>query len=115
MDIFVGIPSVIFDNSPASRSRKEIYTQTCGAHRIPPYGIEYRPLSSNCMRHPDLIGLIFDLTSLAIKASQDGTEFDVTDEEAFQCIDNHDVELSLKVMGRTLPKNMIERIIKFAE
>ena len=115
MDVYVGIPSVIFDNSEESRSRKKIYTQSCSAHRPTKYGVEYRPLSSGVMRNPELVGLVYDLSMLAINKSQETEDFGVSDEEAFQCIDGHDVNLSKQIMARVLSEEMINRVMQFSE
>lgn len=115
MDVFVGIPSVIFDNSPESRERKKIYTQLCGSHRPCEYGAEYRPLSSACMRDDNLIGLIYDLTMMAAEHSIIGKEVDVKEEEMVECIDKHNIELADIIINRVFDSEMAGRIREFSE
>lgn len=45
MDLFLGVPSVILDDSPASVARRQMYGKA-GAMRPKPYGFEYRVLSN---------------------------------------------------------------------
>jgi Phage phiEco32-like COOH.NH2 ligase-type 2 len=42
MDVYLGVPSVLMDEG---EDRKQLYG-TAGAHRIKPYGVEYRTLSN---------------------------------------------------------------------
>lgn len=114
MDIFVGVPSVIFDNSEESRSRKTIYTQSCSAHRPTAYGVEYRPLSSHCMRDKGLLSLIFDLTLMAINSAYNNQDFGIEDDMIIDCINNHDQKLAKEIMSKTLDENIINKIHQFA-
>jgi hypothetical protein len=45
MDLFLGVPSILLDNSEGSKERRELYGKA-GSFRLKPYGIEYRTLSN---------------------------------------------------------------------
>lgn len=45
MDLFLGVPSVLIDDEPASLARRNLYGKA-GAMRPKPYGFEYRVLSN---------------------------------------------------------------------
>lgn len=70
-EAFVGIPSVILDNDPASVKRRKLYGKA-GCHRPKPYGVECRSLSNFWLRHPALAKFIFEATTLSVKAVDEG-------------------------------------------
>ena len=65
MDLFVGIPSVFLDQDPTSSNRRSIYGEP-GRFRKQKHGAEYRSLSNFWLVHPDLTGIIYDLTEIAV-------------------------------------------------
>lgn len=65
MDLYLGVPSVILDDSPASVLRRELYGKA-GAMRPKPYGFEYRTLSNFWMFDPRLTQWVFNNTALAM-------------------------------------------------
>lgn len=66
MDILLGIPATILDCSPAAIERRKLYGRA-GCHRQTGYGIEYRTLSNFWLKSPELVMLIYNLTSDAIR------------------------------------------------
>lgn len=60
MDLFVGIPSVLLDQSVEAFRRKKVFGKA-GSYRPKSYGIEYRVLSPFWVANPDLSRLIFRL------------------------------------------------------
>ena len=64
MDLLLGIPSVILDDSPSSIARRELYGKA-GAMRPKPYGFEYRTLSNFWMFSDRLVEWIFSQTQCA--------------------------------------------------
>ena len=64
MDLFLGVPSVILDDSPSSIARRELYGKA-GAMRPKSYGFEYRVLSNFWMFHDKLVEWVYDQTRIA--------------------------------------------------
>lgn len=67
MDFYLGLPSLFFD---ADTKRRELYGKA-GAHRVKPYGVEYRVLSNSWLSSRDLMGWAF---RAAKKAASDLVE-----------------------------------------
>lgn len=65
LDLFVGIPATMIDQSVAAKDRKIIYGQA-GRCRFPAYGVEYRTLSNFWFLRPSLTALIYDLCEFTI-------------------------------------------------
>ncbi len=61
LDFYLGIPSILMD---ADTERRAMYGQA-GAHRVKPYGGEYRTLSNFWLRSPDLMRWAFRQTQRA--------------------------------------------------
>lgn len=66
MDLFVGVPMVLIDNSSSAIARKELYGKA-GRFRPTSYGVEYRTLSNFWLSSPALAGLVYDLTFSAFE------------------------------------------------
>lgn len=64
MDLLLGVPSVILDDTEASRKRRELYGKA-GAMRPKPYGWEYRVLSNYWMFSDELVNWVYNQTKLA--------------------------------------------------
>lgn len=65
MDLFVGIPSVFLDKDPTTMARKQMYGQA-GRFRKPPHGAEYRTIGNFWLSSPQLVELIYDLSSFVV-------------------------------------------------
>lgn len=115
LDLFVGIPSIIFDNGEDAKFRNSLYPFRAGVHRPTPFGAEYRPLSSSCMRSKELVELIFDLTYMGVEAAEKGKDFGISNEEVFECMNKGNENLSKEVMKKVLPDKMIKRVFDFAK
>lgn len=63
MDLFLGVPSVLMDKGDL---RKKIYGKR-GAHRIKPYGFEYRVLSNFWCTEEKLCTWVWEQTERALK------------------------------------------------
>jgi hypothetical protein len=61
-DIFLGVPSVLLDNSNEAQQRRELYGKS-GCYRPTSYGIEYRVLSNFWTKDELLIKLVYYLIS----------------------------------------------------
>jgi hypothetical protein len=70
LDIFVGVPSVIFDRDFSSGTRRKLYGKA-GEHRPTPYGIEYRVLGNYALRNPEMVNLVVDLLDYALDQIRD--------------------------------------------
>ena len=62
LDLYLGVPSVLFDNDDR---RRELYGKA-GAMRIKPYGVEYRVLSNAWLESDELMTWVYDNTIKAI-------------------------------------------------
>jgi len=98
MDLFLGVPSVILDNSPEAARRRLLYGKA-GAMRPKEYGCEYRVLSNFWIWDELLTGWVFRRVhevcnrqplSFTKKLSADITN----------CINNNDEKLALKLIDR---------------
>lgn len=76
MDIFVGVPSILFDKDKTAPIRRKLYGRA-GECRKTPYGIEYRVLGNFALRSPELVSLVFDLTQYALSYINDGREKEI--------------------------------------
>ena len=61
MDLYLGVPSVLIDDSPSSIARRELYGKA-GAMRPKPYGFEYRTLSNFWLFSDKLVGWVYTQT-----------------------------------------------------
>lgn len=91
MDLFLGVPSVILDCSPASIIRKKLYGKA-GAMRPKPYGFEYRVLSNFWVFDRELIEWVFYNTKDAMNSNIKFTKKRAL--EIQECINTNDIELA---------------------
>lgn len=96
MDLFLGVPSVIIDDSPASISRRNLYGKA-GAMRPKPYGFEYRVLSN-----------FWVFTEITRRWVHQNTEIAVGHEYTFP----HKVSASIQECINTGNKKLAENLIK---
>jgi hypothetical protein len=66
MDLCLGVPSILLDDSKGSVTRRELYGKA-GAMRPKPYGWEYRTLSNFWVFDPKLVKWVFDATMAAVQ------------------------------------------------
>jgi len=62
MDLFLGVPSILMDTG---EDRKQMYGKA-GAHRVKPYGVEYRTLSNFWIFKEEYIHWVWRNTALAL-------------------------------------------------
>lgn len=95
MDLFLGIPSVILDDSPESVMRRELYGKH-GAMRPKPYGWEYRVLSNFWVFDDKLIDWVWNATNAALEFTHKFTK----KEEAIitRCIDTGNKEVAANLV-----------------
>jgi hypothetical protein len=70
MDLLLGVPSVLMDDTLGSRRRRELYGKA-GSIRPKPYGFEYRTLSNFWMFNEKLIAWVYDQSLLATQLTID--------------------------------------------
>lgn len=102
MDLFLGVPSVILDNSPSSVLRRQLYGKA-GAMRPKPYGFEYRVLSNFWMFDPTLTQWVFDNTLRAMKWAYRGNETSLpyaASVEIQECINTGNVALAKEIIAK---------------
>jgi hypothetical protein len=63
LDAFLGLNSLFWDHD---NKRRAMYGKA-GAFRPKPYGVEYRSLSNAWLKHPDLVGKVFDQSKKAVE------------------------------------------------
>lgn len=66
MDLVLGVPSVLLDDTEASRNRRKLYGKA-GALRPKNYGFEYRTLSNFWIFKPELIEWVFHSVRDAVR------------------------------------------------
>lgn len=88
MDLFLGVPSLQYDNDTA---RRELYGKA-GACRIKPYGAEYRTLSNFWIKDKEMMAWVFNQTHKAKDWLLAGNKLDMATGERIQhCINTSDM------------------------
>lgn len=87
MDLFLGVPSVLMDKGD---QRRLMYGKA-GAHRIKPYGVEYRTLSNFWIFRKDLCEWVFRNTEEALAHTDWVDEFG---EQINQAINKNDKKMA---------------------
>lgn len=95
MDLNAGIPSVLMDEGEL---RKSLYGKP-GAHRLKPYGVEYRVLSNFWIFNPKLVQWAWKCTERALHHFESGYDgADVHSKEIQQAIATNDKGLAYKLV-----------------
>jgi len=94
MDIYLGIPSVLFDKE----SRRRSMYGKAGAYRPKVYGVEYRVLSNAWLNSAERLDWAFNNTQLAYHACRDGFKLSkvIPRETVEHIINNSDVKAARK-------------------
>jgi len=96
LDLIVGIPSVLLDNSKAAIRRRSKYGKA-GCFRPTPYGIEYRTPSCFWIKAPELVSLIMGLARIAWTLGAQGLDKEFLEKVKYEeqvvreVIDNSDI------------------------
>lgn len=96
MDLFLGIPMVLIDNSEASIKRKELYGRG-GRFRPTPYGVEYRTPSNFWLNSPVYAEIVYEATNLVFDLGKENN-LPKVDVDILEIIDNDDVEKAQAVL-----------------
>ena len=86
LDVFLGLPSLLWDND---KKRRELYGKA-GAFRPKKYGVEYRSLSNAWLRDPALIQYVFNQVQKAVEDLKSGRRFKDSDLKVVQSKVNGD-------------------------
>ena len=98
MDLFLGVPSIILDNTPSSIKRRELYGKA-GAMRPKPYGFEYRVLSNFWIFSPETIKWVYNQTRMICENSDAWKLTEKTAKKIQTCINTSDIELAKYLIG----------------
>lgn len=71
MDLFIGVPSIIFDTD---KDRRKLYGKA-GAFRPKPYGVEYRTVSNFWIETPEKIKWVYAQVKTALKIMEDEAHY----------------------------------------
>lgn len=66
LDYYLAVPMILVDNDPTATIRKQLYG-SCGRHRAPVYGLEYRVLSNFWIQSPRLVDMVARLATFAVE------------------------------------------------
>ena len=108
LDLIVGIPSVLLDNSTAAKRRRLKYGKA-GCFRPTPYGVEYRTLSCWWLKSAMTMSFVYGLARLGwsiliSEADEDFRKAIGADEEMVRdIIDTGDREAALKLWDKVRP------------
>lgn len=96
MDLQISVPGVWMDKGI---KRKQFYGKA-GAHRIKPYGVEYRTPSNYWIWTPELIGWVYDSTERAIEMADYGIDIDADANCIVEAINNNNELLARELVNK---------------
>jgi len=101
MDLFLGVPSIVLEQSPAAAERRTLYGKA-GAHRPKNYpGGEYRALSNFWMKDEKTIQWVYDQTQKCLElllSNQTVTELGFDEKEIQRIINEADIKAAKALM-----------------
>ncbi len=116
LDIFQGVPSILLDPDETAPLRRSLYGRA-GAHRPKPYGVEYRALGNFWVQSPELVGLMYQLSDVAIRLCVEGESETIIKEadprNVIRAINTSDKQMSRSVLDKVkkyLPTELFNRI-----
>jgi len=95
MDFYLALPSLLFD---ADTKRRELYGKA-GAHRVKPYGVEYRVLSNMWLGSKDLMRWAFRASQKAVTDLSQGRILEQIYGDIQQIINTSDVKRSREIIA----------------
>lgn len=101
LDKILGVACVSLFEKYDDARRREMYG-LAGEYRLPPHGLEYRTLSNAWLSHPLITNMVLELSRKCISLVDVNkeTDWNATEEETIQCINNCDVELAREILAR---------------
>lgn len=106
MDLFLGVPSVLLDNSAGAAKRRELYGKA-GAMRPKSYGLEYRVLSNFWVFDAELVRWVYQQTVNSCETAMAYTT--KLSDDIQHCINTGDKELAQSLVEKfdiNMPKGM---------
>lgn len=94
LDFFLALPSLFFDSDT---KRRELYGKA-GAHRIKPYGVEYRVLSNSWLRSRELMSWAFRSSKKAAEELVQGNALEKTFGDIQEIINTTDKKEAKKII-----------------
>ncbi len=119
MDIFVGLSMAIIDLDPTSAARKKLYGRS-SRHRATPYGVEYRTPSNYWIGSPDLVGLVYDLSTYTLTQVEKFGNLDpliekLGQENIIKAVDTNDKDLAATLLSKSgLPDELLKAVFSRA-
>lgn len=97
MDLYLGVPSVLYDKD---KDRRKLYGKA-GAFRPKSYGMEYRTLSNFWVKSPKMIKWAWDQTHAAYGAFEQAgfSSPDIDGDLVRECINNGNEGLAEEILG----------------
>lgn|GEM_PF-1970898 len=113
LDAILGVACVSLFASFDDPKRRIMYGLP-GEFRLPPHGLEYRPLSNAWMCHPFITNLVFDLARKCVRFGQLGLlkYWEGNQKETIDCMVSCDVDKSREILNRN--KNLFINLLKSA-
>lgn len=93
LDMYLGVPSVIYDKD---KRRRSLYGKA-GCFRLTPYGVEYRVLSSAMMKDVDTLHFVWTQLQKAITACSTGARLGAS-ASIVQAINESNTELAKQII-----------------
>ena len=106
-DIFLGLPSIIFDRD---RKRRSLYGKA-GCFRLTPYGFEYRVLSAKMYSTDELMSITWDGIISAISAFNSG--FSYNEGNVIKAINTSNKKLAIEILQDILGIHISKTIDMF--
>ena len=103
MDMFVGVPSVVYDHD----TRRRKYYGNAGSFRLTSYGVEYRVLSGYWLQSADTLSYIHKQTVKAVEAALRANKLP-SPEDVINIINNTDSEAAIKAAKKLISKFKLE-------
>lgn len=107
LDAILGVACVsLFENfdNPVRRQ----YYGLAGEHRLPPHGMEYRPLSDAWLFNPKLATAVLELARKIVVWTVNGkNRWDASQEEVVECMLRSDVTIARKILKRNLDNGLL--------
>lgn len=96
LDLFLGVPSILMDQG---KLRRKLYGKA-GAHRIKPYGVEYRTLSNFWIFEEKYTNWVYDGVERALEAVLIGMDVDCEADSILSAINKNNVKAAEMLVAK---------------
>lgn len=107
---YLGLPSIILDDSETSRQRKRTYGYAF-EHRPSDFGVEYRCLSNFWINRKELVEFIYDMSILALEAARNDEEIPVPCERIGEIVRYGNTNDAKNLIKEYFPQDLQSRIV----